>query len=220
MRDKRSPVVMVHGAFCGGWAFEQWRGMFEARGFKVHLPTLRYHDAGRHPPKELGTTSLTDYADDLETLLNKIGEPAFLVGHSMGGLLAQMLAARRDVRGVAALAPSAPYGILPSTAFEIASSQALYMAGEFWNKPLKPERWVATVNALDMLDKATSEKIFARFVPESGLVTVRTRRLSASDSFTARPRSEEMVETRSTAAVKSARSTISALSLPVGMTRA
>ena len=171
MRDKRSPVVMVHGAFCGGWAFEQWRGMFEARGFKVHLPTLRYHDAGRHPPKELGTTSLTDYADDLEALLHKIGEPAFLVGHSMGGLLAQMLAARRDVRGVAALAPSAPYGILPSTAFEIASSQALYMAGEFWNKPLKPERWVATVNALDMLDKATSEKIFARFVPESGLAT-------------------------------------------------
>jgi pimeloyl-ACP methyl ester carboxylesterase len=81
MKDKRSPVVMVHGAFCGGWAFEQWRGMFEARGFKVHLPTLRYHDAGRHPPKELGTTSLTDYAADLEALLNKIGEPEFLVGH-------------------------------------------------------------------------------------------------------------------------------------------
>jgi pimeloyl-ACP methyl ester carboxylesterase len=171
MSAKRVPVVMIHGAFCGGWAFAHWRAMFEARGFEVHLPTLRHHDCGRHPPKELGTTSLLDYADDLEKLLDKIGRPAFLVGHSMGGLLAQMLAARRAVRGVACLAPSAPYGILPSTPFEIASAQALYMAGEFWNKPLHPERWIAIANALDMLDEAGRERVFAQFVPESGLAT-------------------------------------------------
>ena len=171
MSAKRVPVVMIHGAFCGGWAFEHWRDIFAANGFDVHLPTLRYHDCGHRPPKELGTTSLLDYADDLETLLGKIGKPAFLIGHSMGGLLAQMLAARRDVRGVACLAPSAPYGILPSTPFEIASAQALYMAGEFWNKPLNPERWIAIANALDMLDEAERERVFAQFVPESGLAT-------------------------------------------------
>ena len=171
MSAKRPPVVMIHGAFCGGWAFAPWRAMFEARGFMVHLPTLRYHDGGQHPPKELGTTSLRDYADDLEALLDEIGEPAYLVGHSMGGLLAQMLAARCDVRGVACLAPSPPYGILPSTPFEIASAQALYAIGEFWNKPLKPERWIAMTNALDRLGEAEREKVFAQFVPESGLAT-------------------------------------------------
>jgi pimeloyl-ACP methyl ester carboxylesterase len=171
MSAKRVPVVMIHGAFCGAWAFAHWRELFERRGFEVHLPDLRYHDCGRHPPKELGMTSLLDYAGDLEKLLDEIGKPAFLIGHSMGGLLAQMLAARRDVRGVACLAPSAPYGILPSTPFEIASAQALYMAGEFWNKPLWPERWIAAVNALDMLDEAARDAVFARFVPESGLAT-------------------------------------------------
>jgi pimeloyl-ACP methyl ester carboxylesterase len=171
MSAKRPPVVMIHGAFCGAWAFEHWKPLFETRGFAVHLPALRYHDSGRHPPKALGTTSLLDYADDLEALLKTIGEPAFLVGHSMGGLLAQMLAARCEIRGVACLAPSAPYGVLPSTPFEIASAQALYAAGEFWNKPLKPERWIAMTNALDMLDEASREKVFAQFVPESGLAT-------------------------------------------------
>jgi len=171
MSAKRVPVVMIHGAFCGAWAFEHWAALFEARGYAVHLPNLRHHDHGRHPPPELGTTSLTDYADDLEKLLKKIGEPAFLIGHSMGGLLAQMLAARTKLRGIACLAPSAPYGILPSTPFEIASAQALYMAGEFWNKPLKPERWIAMTNALDMLDEKSREHVFARFVPESGLAT-------------------------------------------------
>lgn len=171
MSAARLPVVMIHGAFCGAWAFAHWKEMFAARGFDVHLPGLRYHDCGRNPPKELGTTSLLDYAGDLEKFLDTLGAPAFLVGHSMGGLLAQMLAARRAVRGVACLAPSAPYGILPSTPFEIASAQALYMAGEFWNKPLHPERWIAAANALDMLDEVARDAVFARFVPESGLAT-------------------------------------------------
>ncbi|MBS0276783.1 MAG: alpha/beta hydrolase [Proteobacteria bacterium] len=171
MTARRVPVVMIHGAFCGAWAFADWAPIFENQGFAVHVPDLRFHDCGKHPPRALGTTSLTDYADDLEKLLKTIGEPAFLIGHSMGGLLAQMLAARGKVRGIACLAPSAPYGILPSTPFEIASAQALYMAGEFWNKPLKPERWIAMTNALDRLDEAAREKVFARFVPESGLAT-------------------------------------------------
>lgn len=167
----KSPVVMIHGAFCGPWAFERWRELFVARGFDVHVPTLRHHDHGRHPPRELGTTSLLDYAGDLEALLEKIGRPAFLIGHSMGGLLAQMLAARCDIAAIACLAPSAPYGVLPSTPFEIASAQALYLAGEFWNKPLKPERWIAAANALDLLEEHERERVFSRFVPESGLAT-------------------------------------------------
>ena len=27
-----APVVMIHGAFCGGWAFETWQPGFEAGG--------------------------------------------------------------------------------------------------------------------------------------------------------------------------------------------
>ncbi|HEY5337308.1 MAG TPA: alpha/beta hydrolase [Rhizomicrobium sp.] len=171
MKATRSPVVMIHGAFCSDWAFAHWRPLFEARGHKVHLPVLRYHDHGRNPPAKLGTTSLLDYAGDLADLLKKIGEPALLIGHSMGGLLAQMLAARCDVRAIACLAPSAPYGIMPSTHFEIASAQALYFAGDFWNSVLKPEKWIAAANSLDMLSEQERDATFAKFVPESGLAT-------------------------------------------------
>jgi non-heme chloroperoxidase len=162
---------MIHGAFCAAWAFEPWRAMFEARSYDVHLPVLRHHDHGRKPPAKLGTTSLLDYADDLTKLLKQIGEPAFLIGHSMGGLLAQMLAARCDVRAIACLAPSAPYGIMPSTHFEIASAQALFFAGDFWNSTLKPDKWIAISNSLDMLSSEERDAVFAKFVPESGLAT-------------------------------------------------
>ena len=54
--------------------------------------------------------------------------PPILVGHSMGGLLAQMLAARRDVAALILLAPSAPWGVPPTTLFEIGAAQALHAA--------------------------------------------------------------------------------------------
>ncbi len=171
MTVSRSPVVMIHGAFCGGWVFDHWRAAFEAKGYAVHTPTLRYHDRGDDPPTELGKTSVRDYADDIEKLIEGLPSPPILIGHSMGGLIAQMLAARRDVRALVLLAPSAPWGVLPSTPFEFMSAQALYLVGDFWNKILRPTHWIAAANALDLLAPDERDAVFARFVPESGLAT-------------------------------------------------
>ncbi|MBI3676283.1 MAG: alpha/beta hydrolase [Proteobacteria bacterium] len=171
MKRLRPPVVMIHGAFCGGWAFHHWRDAFVAKGYDVTTPTLRHHDCGAYPPKSLGTTSVLDYAADLEAELKDLDEAPVLVGHSMGGLLAQMLAARMPVRALVLLAPSAPWGVLPSTPFEVMSAQALFLAGEFWSKPLVPSHWIAAANALDLLPDDERNEVFSRFVPESGHAT-------------------------------------------------
>jgi pimeloyl-ACP methyl ester carboxylesterase len=168
---KKTDVLMIHGAFCGGWVFDAWRALFEARGYRVHAPTLRFHDCGRKPPQELGTVSMRDYARDLETAAADFSGPPVVIGHSMGGLLAQMLAARMPVKAAVLLAPSAPWGVLPSTPFEIVSAQALYFAGEFWHMPLKPKQWIAAANALDRLSQDEREAVFKHFVPESGRAT-------------------------------------------------
>jgi len=165
------PVVMIHGAFCGGWAFEPWRQIFGQLGYEAHTPTLRHHDCGQQPPSALGATSMLDYVRDLEILLDGFDEKPILIGHSLGGLLAQMLAARRPVRALVLLAPCPPWGVLPATPFEYASAQALYLAGDFWNRPLRPAHWVAAANALDNVPIAEHDEILSRFVPESGLAT-------------------------------------------------
>ncbi len=170
-RRARPPVVMIHGAFCGGWAFDDFRKPFEAKGYRVTTPTLRFHDSGREPPAALGKTSLIDYASDLEKLIKTLPETPILVGHSMGGLLAQMLAARGLARACVLLAPSAPWGVLPSTLFEVASAQTLLLTGDFFSGPIAPNSRVARANALDKLDKEERRAIYARFVPESGLAT-------------------------------------------------
>jgi pimeloyl-ACP methyl ester carboxylesterase len=167
--SKRPPVMMIHGAFCGGWAFDKFRGAFVTQGYRVQAPTLRYHDCGLKPPAALGTTSILDYTADLEKELCAVEEPAVLIGHSMGGLLAQILAARRVVRALVLLSPSAPWGMLPSTMFEFASAGAMFFTGDFWSKPVHPSYDITASNALDLLPPPERDEVFARFVPESGL---------------------------------------------------
>lgn len=168
-----APIVLIHGAFCSAWAFENYSKLFASQGVQVITPSLRHHDTppGVRVPKELGTTSTLDYAADIETLVLSMKVPPVLVGHSMGGLVAQMVAQRVPVQGLVLIAPSAPWGTLPTSPWEIMSAQGLYLAGQFWNKPLYPEAWVAETHALDMLPPREREAVFSRFVPESGLAT-------------------------------------------------
>ena len=136
--------------YCG-WAFDKMAGAFRDEGYKVQAPTLRHHNCGKNPPAVLGTTSILDYAHDLEKDLKALKEPPVLVGHSMGGLLAQILATRLAVRALVLLAPSAPWGMMPSTMFEYASAGAMFFAGDFWSKPIHPSYDIAASNALDLL---------------------------------------------------------------------
>jgi pimeloyl-ACP methyl ester carboxylesterase len=163
----RIPVVMVHGAFCGGWVFDAWKPLFAARGFEVHTPTLRCHEPGSSL-EELARIGMRDYMADLGALLDKVGSAPIVIGHSLGGLLAQMLAAQGRVRALILLAPSAPWGMLPSTTTEFFAAQALYAEGVFWRKALMPKHWIAAANALDLVPEREREAILDRFVPESG----------------------------------------------------
>lgn len=168
----RPPLVMIHGAFCGAWAFERFRAPFEASGYEVHAPSLRHHDCGPTPPPALGKVSLLDYAADMETLIEGLGEAPVLLGHSMGGLIAQMLAARGRARACVLLAPSAPWGVLPSTLFELASAQTLlFSGGDYRGSLIQPSYRIAVAHSLDKLSPDARSQVYARFVPESGQAT-------------------------------------------------
>ena len=119
---------MIHGAFCGPWSLDGLKEKFEAAGYRVTAPALRFHDV-KPAPAALGTTGLDDYAADLEEEIEALKAPPILVGHSMGGLLAQMLAARTDVAALILLAPSAPWGVPPTTLFEIGAAQSMPLCG-------------------------------------------------------------------------------------------
>jgi non-heme chloroperoxidase len=170
---KKPPVVMIHGGFCGPWAWDDFAARFRTAGYAVATPALRHHEEVP-PPPALATTSLIDYTADLERVVASMKAPPILVGHSMGGLLAQMLAARRKIAAAVLLAPSAPWGVPPSTLFEIGAAQSLMLQVGFWSAMLTPNFDVAAAHSLDRFSKVRRDEIFARLVPESGRATFET----------------------------------------------
>ena len=160
----RPAVIMTHGAFCGGWAFEAFRQPFEAAGYDCLAPDLRGHGPGQNA----AGVSMADYAKDIADLIKAQASPPVLIGHSMGGLVAQMAAARAQVSGLILLAPSAPWGVAGGTMEEAGSAVSLYALGPFWLQAIEPDYAMARHYSLDKIDKAGRKVVFARMVPESG----------------------------------------------------
>lgn len=161
-------MLMVHGAFVGGWCWEPMIEPFAAAGWRCHAPDLRHHD-GAGDLQALGRTSLADYVDDLANAIEKMDAPPVLVGHSMGGVICQQLAARGLARALILLAPAPSWGILPSSGDELLARLALLQGGyDFWRKAIPPRFDYAAEAALDRFAPSRQRELFARFVPESG----------------------------------------------------
>ncbi len=158
---------MAHGAFCGGWAFERFREPFEARGHSVTTPDLPGHETGgaRRP---VAGQSTSDYARAIVTVVEAQPRPPILIGHSLGGLVAQLAAARTKVAGLILLAPSSPWGVAGSSAEEAITAVSLYALGPFWALAVDPSRSTARQYMLDKVPKAERRAIYARMTPESG----------------------------------------------------
>jgi non-heme chloroperoxidase len=169
-RSDRAPVLMIHGAFCGPWSLLGLKERFEAAGYSVAAPALRFHDQNP-PPAALATTGLADYAADLQQEIKSLGRAPILVGHSMGGLLAMMLASRIKVAALILLAPSPPWGVAPTTLFEISAAQAMHLHPGYWNQILEPNRDVALAHSLEQLPRHMRDQVYGQFVPESGRAT-------------------------------------------------
>jgi pimeloyl-ACP methyl ester carboxylesterase len=157
-------VVMAHGAFCAGWAFEHFRAPFEARGFRVLAPDLPGHGDG----SPVSGLSMRDYADRLVEVCSGLAERPILAGHSMGGLVCQMAARRVRPKALVLLAPSPPWGVAGSSIEEAATAVGVALADPFWAGAVQPDPTVMRRHSLDRMARAEQDAILARMVPESG----------------------------------------------------
>lgn len=158
---------MIHGAFCGGWTFDLFRQPFEAAGHTVLTPDLPGHAPGASPGAVTGT-SMSDYARAVAKACADLDEPPILLGHSMGGLVAQMAASRVKPKALVLLAPSAPWGVTGVTLEEAASAVSLYALGPYWTMAIDPDYPSARLYSFDRLPSAERRALFAKMTPESG----------------------------------------------------
>lgn len=145
---------------------------FEQRGFCCHSPTFRHHG---EPPSEENTallvgTSIADYVEDMIAFVETLETAPILVGHSLGGVVAQKVAARCLARAIVLLNGSVNWGILPTTNQERALGKMLMAAGSFWEGTLLPDFDTMAEFGLNKLDPKEQRRVFDRLTPESGRV--------------------------------------------------
>jgi pimeloyl-ACP methyl ester carboxylesterase len=163
-------IFMIHGMWGGAWYWEKFRGLFEAKGYRCIAVTLPYHDMDPKgiPDPRLGTTSLLDYAESLEREIGKLGAKPIIMGHSMGGLLAQILGARSLAKSLVLLTPASPSGIIALKPSVIKSFWSVLTTWGFWRKPMRQTFSEATYSMLHLLPEKEQKETYGKFVYESG----------------------------------------------------
>jgi alpha-beta hydrolase superfamily lysophospholipase len=185
----KSPVMMVHGMCCTAGVWDGFRAFFEQYGTRVYTPTLRSElrtSLRGRPNAGLASLRFGDYVDDLVLEAKRIefetGRKPAVIGHSMGGLLAQALAERDCVSAAAWISPAPPNGCrdLQSGAFwlGVRAANALRIAPS----AIKPQRRQLHAQVFNALPEAEREAAYAGMVYESGPAFAGMGRLAIDES--------------------------------------
>jgi pimeloyl-ACP methyl ester carboxylesterase len=106
-------VLLVHGICLGAWVWkDNFMPYLAGQGFPAYALSLRGHGESEGGAR-IGQWSVKDFSDDLAWAIGEIGGPVVVVGHSMGGGVAQYyLRHGRRMAGLVLMASVPPHGLL------------------------------------------------------------------------------------------------------------
>ena len=161
----RPPVLLIHGMFGGSWYWDAYQRFFSARGYPTYAIDLRGHH-GSLPVTDVGKISVRDYVSDALQVAESLGRP-IVIGHSMGGLIAQRLAEENAVIAAVFLCAAPPRWI-PPVSIPLLSRMIRYLPQLILSKPIMPRRADADFLMYNCTPVSEREHQFAQLVPESG----------------------------------------------------
>jgi pimeloyl-ACP methyl ester carboxylesterase len=160
------PLLFVHGAFVDHDTFRPWLEFFAARG-RRGVAASRRGRAGKGPQQARGLT-IADYVDDTLAVIDALGELPIVVGHSLGGLIAQRIAELGKARAIVLLCP-APAAML--TAQPVALPTYLPMMPKILTgRPIRPSARGCSTIALNRMPPEACPALHSQLVHESGKV--------------------------------------------------
>jgi non-heme chloroperoxidase len=133
-----TPVVLIHGLWVLPSSWANWTEFFARAGYAPLTPDWPDDPAtvqdARANPKVLAKKTLKQIADHITEVINALDNKPVVMGHSTGGLLAQMLAGRGLAAATVAIDPGVFRGVLPLPA------PVLRTSGPFLINPLTRRR--------------------------------------------------------------------------------
>ena len=152
----RIPAVFVHGLWLLPSSWDRWATVFDEAGYAALAPgwpddpeTVAEANAN---PDTFANKTVGDVADHFSEVIGKLDRKPVVIGHSFGGLLAQILAGRGLSTATVAIDPAPFRGVLPLpvSALRSASPVLTNPANRHRAVPLTYEQFrYAFANAVD-----------------------------------------------------------------------
>jgi pimeloyl-ACP methyl ester carboxylesterase len=169
----REPVVFIHGLWLLPNSWDRWAQRFEEAGYAAVTPCWpddpeTVEEARAHPEVFAGKT-LAQIADHVAEVIQALDRKPIVMGHSTGGLLAEMLADRGLSAATVAIDPGPFRGVLPLPI------SALKSASPVLSNPLNRHRAVPLTYEqfryafANMVDEGEAKQLYEMYcVPASG----------------------------------------------------
>ena len=113
----RTPVVFIHGLWLLPSSWDNWARFFEEAGYAALTPDWpddpETVEQARQNPDVLAKKNLKQVADHTAEVIGGLTKKPAVMGHSTGGLLAQMIADRGLSAATVAIDPGPFRGVLP-----------------------------------------------------------------------------------------------------------
>jgi pimeloyl-ACP methyl ester carboxylesterase len=115
--SSRTPVVFIHGLWLLPRSWDRWAAVFEEAGYAPVQPGWpddpeTVAEANAHP-EVFARKTVGQVADHSAKVIGQLNKKAAVIGHSFGGLLAQMMAGRGLSAVTVAVDPAPFRGVLP-----------------------------------------------------------------------------------------------------------
>ncbi len=113
----RTPVVFVHGLWLLPSSWDRWAAVFDEAGYAPLTPGWpddpETVEEAKAYPEVFAHKTVGQVADHFEDVIGKLSKKPAVIGHSFGGLLAQILAGRGLSAASMAIDPAPFRGVLP-----------------------------------------------------------------------------------------------------------
>lgn len=113
-------IVFVTGAFVTHHCWDEWRVYFESKGYHTVAPPWPFKNGtaaelrNRQPnDTDLAALTLTQLVDHYISIVKSYPEKPIVIGHSLGGLITQIIVNRDLAAAGVAIHPVPPQGIIP-----------------------------------------------------------------------------------------------------------